>query len=159
MKIPTDLKHKPVIVCENYKNIDGRKAYKTEVKGLSLGLTKDNEHGKCEISTKIWRDTGDKLSSKIEEIPMYRAIDMAILACEANLYFRDAYRMPKLYNEDNPTINRVALQGDAMTVEVCTSNPSIDEDIKRFSQILSEDGELLGERLRVLSRLLKDLGY
>ena len=27
MKIPTTLKHKPVIVSENYKNVDGRYAY------------------------------------------------------------------------------------------------------------------------------------
>ncbi len=36
MKIPTNLKHKPVIVCENYENIDGRNAYKSDAKGLSL---------------------------------------------------------------------------------------------------------------------------
>ena len=46
-----------------------------------------------------------------------------------------------------------------MTVEVCTDNPMIDEDIKLFQQALSEDGELIGERLRVLSRLLKEAGY
>jgi hypothetical protein len=28
MKIPTTLKHKPVIVSENYENVDGRYAYK-----------------------------------------------------------------------------------------------------------------------------------
>jgi len=38
MKIPTNLMHKPVIVCENYENIDGRNAYKSDAKGLSLGL-------------------------------------------------------------------------------------------------------------------------
>ena len=29
MKIPTTLKHKPVIVAENYDSIDGRGAYQT----------------------------------------------------------------------------------------------------------------------------------
>ena len=38
MKIPVSLKHKPVIVSENYENIDGRNAYKSDAKGLSLGL-------------------------------------------------------------------------------------------------------------------------
>jgi len=38
MKIPTTLKHKPVIVCENYENVDGRYAYNSDAKGLSLGL-------------------------------------------------------------------------------------------------------------------------
>ena len=46
-----------------------------------------------------------------------------------------------------------------MTVEVCTDNPMIDGDIKLFQQALSDDGEMIGERLRVLSRLLKEAGY
>lgn len=70
-----------------------------------------------------------------------------------------AYRYPKLYDPEKPRIDRIGLQGDAMTVEVCTDNPMIDEDIKLFQQALSEDGELIGERLRVLSRLLKEAGY
>ena len=46
-----------------------------------------------------------------------------------------------------------------MTVKVCTENERIDEDIQLFSQALSNDGELLGERLQTLSRLLKEMGY
>lgn len=30
MKIPTNLKHKPVIVAEDYERIDGRRAYETD---------------------------------------------------------------------------------------------------------------------------------
>ena len=39
VKIPTTLKHKPVITVENYENVDGRTAYDSDAKGLSLGLT------------------------------------------------------------------------------------------------------------------------
>ena len=46
-----------------------------------------------------------------------------------------------------------------MTVAVCTDNEKIDEDIQLFSQALSDDDELIGERLRTLSRMLKDMGY
>jgi len=46
-----------------------------------------------------------------------------------------------------------------MTVEVCTDNERINEDIKLFNQALSNDGELIGERLRTLSRLLEEMGY
>jgi hypothetical protein len=35
----------------------------------------------------------------------------------------------------------------------------IDDDIKLFYQALSDDGEMLGERLRVVSRLLREMGY
>lgn len=46
-----------------------------------------------------------------------------------------------------------------MTVVVCTDNEKIDQDIKLFSQALSEDGEIIGERLSTLSRILKQMGY
>ena len=35
MKLPTTLKHKPVIVAEDYEHVDGRKAYQSDAKGLS----------------------------------------------------------------------------------------------------------------------------
>lgn len=159
MKIPTNLKHKPVIVSENYENVDGRKAYDSDAKGLSLGLAQWNDRGKVDISAKVWRHTGEKWSRQSEELPMHRVIDLAILICRANQYFREAYRYPKLYDPADPQIDRVGLQGDAMDVSVCTDNPMLDEDIKLFSQALSEDDELLGERFRVLSRILKEMGY
>ncbi|QTD40488.1 DUF6530 family protein [Sporosarcina sp. Te-1] len=159
MKIPTHLKHKPVIVAENYANIDGRTAYKTDAQGLSLGLAQWNDRGKVDISAKIWRHTGGKWSRQSEEMPLHRVLDLAILVCEAQLYFREAYRHKDLYDPENPVIKRVGLQGDAMTVEVCTENEQIKEDIQLFNQALNEDGELIGERLRTLSHILKEMGY
>ena len=35
----------------------------------------------------------------------------------------------------------------------------IDDDIKLFVETLSKDDELLGERFKVLSALLKQMGY
>lgn len=159
MKIPTTLKHKPVIVSENYENVDGRYAYNTDAKGLSLGLAQWNDRGKVDISAKVWRYTGEKWSRQSEELPLHRVLDLAILVCRAQLHFREAYRYEKLYDAHNPVIDRVGLQGDAMTVAVCTENDKIDEDIKLFSQALSNDSELLGERLRTLSGILKEMGY
>lgn len=159
MKIPTSLKHKPVIVSENYENIDGRSAYETDAKGLSLGLAQWNDRGRVDISAKVWRYTGEKWSRQSEELPLHRVLDLAILVCRSQQYFRDAYRHPKLYDEENPTIDRVGLQGDAMTVEVCTGNDHIDEDIRLFRDALAADDEMLGERFAVLSRILKEMGY
>jgi hypothetical protein len=159
MKIPTTLKHKPVIVSENYENVDGRYAYNTDAKGLSLGLAQWNDRGKVDISAKVWRYTGEKWSRQSEELPLHRVLDLAILVCRAQLHFREAYRYEKLYDTNNPVIDRVGLQGDAMTVAVCTENEKIDEDIKLFNQALSNDGELIGERLRTLSGILKEMGY
>ncbi len=159
MKIPTSLKHKPVIVSENYENIDGRRAYETDAKGLSLGLAQWNDRGRVDISAKVWRYTGEKWSRQSEELPLHRVLDLAILVCRAQQYFREAYRYPKLYDEENPMIDRVGLQGDAMTVEVCTGNDHIDEDIRLFRDALAEDDEMLGERFAVLSSILKEMGY
>ena len=160
MQIPTTLKHKPVIVSENYENVDGRYAYKTDAKGLSLGLAQWNDRGKVDISAKVWRYTGEKWSRQSEELPLHRVLDLAVLVCRAKLYFQEeAYRLEKLYNAEKPVIDRIGLQGDAMTVAVCTENDRIDEDIKLFNQALSDDGELIGERLQTLSRILKDMGY
>lgn len=159
MKIPTTLKHKPVIVSENYEDIDGRYAYNTDAKGLSLGLAQWNDRGKVDISAKVWRYTGEKWSRQSEELPLHRVLDLAILVCRTKLHFREAYRYEKLYDPANSMIDRVGLQGDAMTVAVCTDNEKIDEDIKLFSQVLSDDDELIGERLRTLSRILKEMGY
>jgi len=159
MKIPTTLKHKPVIISENYENVDGRYAYNSDAKGLSLGLAQWNDRGKVDVSAKVWRYTGEKWSRQSEELPLHRVLDLAILVCRAKLHFREAYRYEKLYDTENPVIDRVGLQGDAMTVAVCTDNEKINEDIKLFSQTLSVDDELMGERLSTLSRILKEMGY
>lgn len=159
MKIPTTLKHKPVIVCEDYENIDGRNAYNSDAKGISLGLAQWNDRGKVDISAKVWRHTGEKWSRQSEELPLHRVLDLAILICRAKLYFQDAYRFEKLYDQSNPMIDRIGLQGDAMTVAICEDNEMLDKDIALFNQVLSEDGEILGERLRTLARILKEMGY
>ena len=115
MKIPTTLKHKPVITVENYENVDGRTAYQSDAKGLSLGLAQWNDRGRVDISAKVWRYTGEKWSRQSEELPLYRVLDLAILICRARGYFADAYRYPKLYDENDPQIDRIGVQGDAMT--------------------------------------------
>lgn len=159
MNIPTTLKHKPVIVSDNYDNIDGRNAYNSDAKGLSLGLAQWNDRGKVDISAKVWRYTGEKWSRQSEELPMHRVIDLAILICRAKLYFSEAYKYKKLYDENDTSIDRIGIQGDAMNVSVCKDNPMIDEDIKLFSDILSQDDELISERLNVLASILKEMGY
>lgn len=160
MHIPTTLKHKPVITVEDYEHIDGRTAYQSDAKGLSLGLAQWNDRGKVDISAKVWRYTGEKWSRQSEELPLHRVLDLAILTCRAQLYLReDAYKHPKGYDPEQPLIDRVGLQGDAMSVTVCTENDHIDEDLALFRDALARDGELVGERLAVLGQLVKELGY
>ena len=159
MRIPTTLKHKPVIAINDYERVDGRQAYQSDTKGLSVGLAQWNDRGKIDISAKIWRYTGEKWSRQSEEMPLHRVLDLALLICAAKRHFQEAYRYEKLYDPDNTVISRIGLQGDAMTVEVCTDNPLIDEDMKLFRDCLARDDELISERLRTLSRVLQEMGY
>ena len=159
MKIPVTLKHKPVIVSEGYDKIDGRYAGDSDAKGLSVGLAQWNDRGKVDISAKIWRYTGEKWSRQSEEMPLHRVLDLAIMICKTKTYFHDAYRYPKLYDPDNPSIDHIAIQGGALDVSVSTDNPMLDEDIKLLRDALSKDDELLSERLRRLAALLREMGY
>lgn len=159
-KIPTNLKHKPVIVSENYENVDGRQAYNSDAKGLSLGLAQWNDRGKVDVSAKVWRYTGEKWSRQSEELPMHRVLDLSILILRANLYLKDeAYKYENFYDDNKELIDRIGMQGDAMNISVCKDNPFINEDIKLFQEALNKDGEIIGERLKILSSLLKELGY
>lgn len=145
---------KPVIICDNYERVDGQRAYNSDVKELELGFIKNEETNKLEILARMLKEEGNS-----DNMPINRAIDLTILMCEAALHFREAYRMPKLYNEENPTINRVAMQGDAMNITVCKDNEDLDKDIFTLSDEISRQGELLGERFRVLASVLEELGY
>ncbi len=159
MKITENLKHKPVIKVEDYDTVDGKNALHTDAKGLSLGLAQWNDRGKVDISGKVWRHTGEKWSRQSEELPLTRILDLAILVAQSSLYFQEAYRHEKFYDPENPLIEIIGLQGNRMTVEVDTENPKIDEDILLFYDSLQKDGELYGERFKILKRLLDELGY
>ncbi len=162
LKIPVSLKHKPVIVCKDYSHLDGRYATlqkDSDAKGLSLGLAQWNDRGEVDISAKVWRYTGEKWSRQSEELPLHRVLDLAILIAEAKKYFANAYRFEKLYDDKNTVIDRVALQGKPLTIEVCTDNDKIDGDIQLFRNVLVRDDEIISERLKRLSEILKELGY
>ena len=158
MDIPTTLKHKPVIVVKDYNEIDGR-INNSDAKGLSLGLAQWNDRGKVDVSAKIWRHTGKKWSRQSEEMPLHRVIDLAILICRSIQYIRNAYRYPKLYDEKQPQIDRIAIQGKALDISVCTDNPMIDKDIQLFREAMAKDDEMISERLHRLATILKEMGY
>ncbi|GED24686.1 hypothetical protein BAG01nite_07880 [Brevibacillus agri] len=159
MKLPTTSQHKPVVVSENYDRVDGRSARNTDVKALSLGLAAKNDTGKAAIAAKAWKSTGEAWSTESEELPLHRILDLSLLVCRTLNHFREAYRYEHFYDPQKPVIDRIALQGDALNVAICTDNDTLHDDIKQFSRVLSEDDELIGERLRALARLLKDMGY
>ena len=127
MKIPTNLKHKPVFLVENYDKIDGHHAWDSDAKGLTLGLAQWNDRGRVDISGKVWRHTGEKWSRQSEELPITRILDLAILVAQSSIYLQDAYRYEKFYDPENPKVEIIGLQGGRMEVQVDTENPKIDE--------------------------------
>ena len=158
-RIPTHLKHKPVVAVEDYSNIDGRGAYKSDVRGLSIGLAQWNGHATLDASAKVWRMAGDRWSRLSEELPIHRLLDLTILFLRSRQYLSESYRYEKGYDENNPVIDRIGLQGDAMTVEICTDNEFIDDDVQLLLTALAKDDELIGERLHIMGRLLGEMGY
>lgn len=159
MKIPTTLKHKPVVCAEDYAKIDGKYAGKTDAQGLSLGLAQWNDRGSVDVSAKIWRHSGEKWSRQSEEMPLHRVLDLAIMICKTYGYFKEAYRIKGLFNPENPVIGAIELQGAKTPLSVCTDNAMIEGDIQLFAQALSEEGERLGERFQALAEALKAAGY
>ena len=157
MKIPTELKHKPVVISEEYDKIDGNKANNSDAKGLSLGLAQWNDRGNLEISAKVWRHTGEKWSRQSEELPLHRVLDLAILICKARLFFLDRYYKNEKDYPNYPLLDRIGLQGGAMNISICTDNNQIESDLNLFDECLHKDDEIISERLRMLSGLLREL--
>lgn len=149
-----EIQQKPVLKVDNYQQIDGRLAQSQPEKKLTLGLSADNQ----ELLGTLLQKEGDGWQT-LDSQPFNRILDMAIFLAQGNLYFQNAYRYDKFYNPENPQVDIIGLQGDRMTVEVATDNPTIDEDIVAFHDLLQKDGELLGQRLRTLKRLLEEAGY
>jgi hypothetical protein len=145
--------HNAVITATEYDKVDGRAAFQSQTKMLSL------EHDASDIMAKVWSQADGEGASVTAALPLHQVLDLAIFACRGLVYFQDAYRYPKLYDPEHPRIERIGLQGSAMTVAVCTENPNIDQEIRGFSQAISDCGEMIGERIRVLAHLLEDMGY
>ncbi|MDR2909677.1 MAG: DUF6530 family protein [Oscillospiraceae bacterium] len=159
MEIPVNLKHKPVFIAPDYDRVDGRSAPTSDAKGLTLGLAQWNDRGRVDISAKVWRHTGEKWSRQSEELPIHRAIDLVLLILSARKQGAEGYRYPGGFDGENPVIERIPIQGDALTVRVCTENPMIKEDLRLFTEALARDDELLSERLHRLADGLSELGY
>ena len=79
---------------------------------------------------------------------------MAHFSAQVALYICNIHL---LYDPEKPTVERVGVQGGVLQVEVCVDNQNINEDIKAFAQSLNDLGEIIGERQRVLSRILEEL--
>lgn len=144
MKIPTHLKHKPILEVPNYDKIDGPYADDTDAMGLSIGIAQWNTAGWTELSAKVWRNPGDKWSRQSEELPLHRVIDLASLICIAMDYCR---------NNNNLTST------DDFPVHRSTDNPDLKHHIELMKKEIKENMEFLDNSLKRLSSELKKIGY
>ncbi len=151
------MNEKIVMVSDDYDQIDGRNAYQSDIKRLTLGAPMLEENKKMQIAAQIWKiDKNDELFLA-QELPIHQVFDLIIFLSRTLLYFKEAYRLPLLYDPVKTIAERVGVQGGVLSVEVCTDNKNINEDIKAFAQSLSDLGELIGERRRILGRILEEL--
>lgn len=151
------MKEHIVVTAQGYDRVDGRNAYRSGLKRLTLGAPVREENKPMQIAAQLWAAREDGTLEVSAELPIHQVFDLMIVLSRTLLYFKEAYRLPLLYNPDRPAIERIGLQGEALPLSICTDNPHIDQDIQAFSQALSDLGELTGERLRTLTRILEEL--
>ena len=151
------MNEKIVLTAQGYDRVDGRNAYQSTVKKLTLGAPVNDENKKMQIAAQLWKENKDGELAISMELPIHQIFDLMIFLSRTLLYFKEAYRFPLLYNPDNPTVERIGVQGGVLPVEICVDNPNINEDIQTFSQSLSDLGELTGERLRTLTHIIEEL--
>ena len=148
---------KNVVAANGYDRLDGRNAYHSDIKRITLGAPALKENQAMQIAAQLWTAQEDGTLKTSVELPIHQVFDLMIVLSRTLLYFKEAYRLPLLYDPDNPSIERIGLQGEALPVSICIDNPNINKDIQDFSQALNDLGELTGERLRTLTRILKEL--
>jgi len=144
MKIPTHLKHKPILEVPSYDDIDGPYAENSDAKGLSIGIAQWNTAGWTELSAKVWRKPADKWSHQSEELPLHRVIDLASLICIAMDYCRNDNNLRSL---DDFPVNR------------STDDPELKHHINLMSKELNKSERYLNVSLKRLSAELKRIGY
>ncbi|HDU8502991.1 DUF6530 family protein [Acinetobacter baumannii] len=141
MEIPNHLKHKPIVLIEDYSKIDGIHANKTDAHGLTIGLAQWSTSKQKELSAKVWRYTGEKWSRQSEELPLHRVLDLASLLCASISYAQNS-TVP-IHDEFHARLIK---------------NPKLLEQLKAGLEE-EKTKEALDVSLKRLSKYLKSIGY
>jgi hypothetical protein len=94
------MNEKVVMVSNGYERIDGRNAYKSGIKRLTLGAPMLEENKKMQIAAQIWKNDKDGELILAQELPIHQIFDLMIFLSRTLLYFKDAYRLPLLYDPE-----------------------------------------------------------
>ena len=101
------MNEKIVLTAQGYDRVDGRNAYQSTVKKLTLGAPVNEENKKMQIAAQLWKENKDGELEISMELPIHQIFDLMIFLSRTLLYFKEAYRFPLLYNPDNPTGERL----------------------------------------------------
>ena len=77
-----------VITSEEYDRIDGRNAYHSNIKRLTLGMPVMEENKNMQIAMQIWKEKEDGTQSIAMELPIHHIMDFMLLLSRTMLYFR-----------------------------------------------------------------------
>lgn len=134
-KAPTHLGHRPIVVINNYNELDGKyNADKTDAQAISIGRSQWSEE---EMSAKVWRYSynsgkNGQWSPQSEELPLHRLIDLSILL--ASIYKEDEY---STLNESRKEIYDINEYKDLLTF-IKNNEEYLKPRLKELKKILNE---------------------
>ena len=108
------MNEKIVVAANGYDRLDGRNAYYSDLKRMTLGAPALKENQAMQIAAQLWTAQEDGTLKMSAELPIHQVFDLMIVLSRTLLYFKEAYRLPLLYDPDNPPLN-----GSACRVRRC----------------------------------------
>ena len=97
-----------VVTAQGYDRVDGRNAYRSGIKRLTLGAPTLEQNQAMKIAAQIWTALEDGTLEMSAELPIHQVFDLMIMLSRTLLYFKEAYRLPLLYDPDNPPLSGLA---------------------------------------------------
>ena len=80
------MNEKVVMVSKGYDLIDGRNAYHSDIKRLTLGAPMLEENKKMQIAAQIWKTGKDGELFLAQELPIHQVFDLIIFLSRTLLY-------------------------------------------------------------------------
>ncbi len=141
-QLPQHLDHKPVYALP-YQSFDGIYAGDTDIRYISLGIA---QYDGDSVSIKTMRHTGGKWSRQSEELPLHRPIDMTLFLAKV------------IFDVANGTVDIPSgtLINQTSDIPITQEQRSYGE-MASYNQFLSQNKDLLQERLNSLRDVLNDL--
>lgn len=88
------MNEKIVVSAEGYDRVDGRNAYRSHIKRITLGAPALEENQSMQIAAQLWTAQEDGTLKMSAELPIHQVFDLMIVLSRTLLYFKEAYRFP-----------------------------------------------------------------